>query len=154
MTAIVISSCSKKSFELQDATSKRFGGGTILSGTGIVYTFELKALQSQEKLKIDTVYIRNRSFLNFSIHKKGAKPGEDLHYEKGDIIIVTVTHSKRPLISDGHPPKIIDGEFKENGLPSTRKLNGTEALIIVKVKDKFIDISVQKFTVLEPEMRP
>ena len=154
LSIIAATACSKKTFELQDATSKRFGGGTILSGSGVVYTFELKAFNSWEKLSVDSVYVGDRCFTNIATYTKGSPPGTKAYFEKGDVLVVSVTYSKRPLTTNSHPPKIIDGEFKENGIPATRELNGSAALIIVKMKNKFYEIPVQKFTVLEPEMRP
>ncbi len=154
LVMLIAAACSKKTFELQSATSKHFGGGTILSGTGTVYTFELKAFNSWEKLKVDSVYVGNRCFTDISMYTKGSPPGTRAYFEKGDILVISVTHSKRPLTTRDHPPKIIDGEFKENGIPSTRSLNGAKALIIVSMKNKFFEIPVPDFTILKPEMRP
>lgn len=147
-------SCSNKTFELQSATSKRFGGGTILSGTGTIYTFELKTFKNWKKLSIDSIIIGNRCFTDISLYIKGSPPSTEAYFEKGDILVLTVTHIKQPLITNDYPPKIIDGEFNENGIPVSRNLNGAAALIIVSIKNKFYEIPVSEFTVLKPEMRP
>lgn len=154
LVALIAIACNKKTFLPTDASSKRYGGGTILSGTGVIYTFELEALNSSKKLSVDSVYINGRVFCDFSIYKKGAPPASDRSFNKGDIVVLTVNHSKRPLLNGEHPPKIVDGEFKESGHASAIDSKGHAAIVFINLMGKNDIIYIDKFTILNPEMRP
>ena len=146
-------SCSIKTFELIDAKSKRYAGGTRLSGSGVVYSFILKAENSSNKIHIDTIFISTRCFTDFSIHKINAIPGDN-EYSKGDTILVSVNYNKRPEIKEGPGHEITD-KYIESGFPC-KIPKEFDAIAVIKVCSgkKHQYIAIDKFKVMTPELRP
>ena len=102
--------CSHKcnDFKVLEATSQKWVGGTIGSGSGINYQLTLIANQSSEKIKIDQLWVGDQYFKVTAIKKFPASEKEG--FEKGDTIYIkaTVAHPRpvSPVSGEKDPTHI------------------------------------------------